>query len=213
MNLHEIVRFPILLGSSGSHMAPPKEPRSLQDGSLILLDRFFSLLDFRFDFGSFSVPFWVVFGRPNGPLEVTERGANRPLGRSQDGLGVVLVRFLVRLAVWDRFCALFSPSWDHFWPLVVLFTAFLGQIFNSWVPFWCLFLTFGLDVRLPLVHLLLIDFRFSICRCRLSLFQLGLFWELWHPSFFCRFSICGFSLFDVSMLHLGPGPADCALRD
>jgi hypothetical protein len=37
--------------------------------------------------------------------------------------------------------------------------------------------------------------------------------ELWHPTFFGRFSICGFSLFDVSMLHLGPGPADCALRD
>ena len=53
VNLHEIGRFPILLGSSGSHMAPPKGPRSLQDGSLIVLDRFFSILDFRFDFGSF----------------------------------------------------------------------------------------------------------------------------------------------------------------
>ena len=39
--LHEIVRFPILLKSSGSRMAPPKRPRLLQDGSLILLDRFF----------------------------------------------------------------------------------------------------------------------------------------------------------------------------
>ena len=61
VNLHEILRFPTLWGSPGSHMAPPKRPRSLQDGSLILLDRFFSLLDFRFDFGSFSAPFWVVF--------------------------------------------------------------------------------------------------------------------------------------------------------
>ena len=51
--LCDILRFPILLGSSGSHMALPKRPRSLQDGSLILLDRFFSILDFRFDFGSF----------------------------------------------------------------------------------------------------------------------------------------------------------------
>ena len=51
--LREIVSFPTLLGSSGSHMAPPKRPRSLQDGSLILLDRFFSILDFRLDFGSF----------------------------------------------------------------------------------------------------------------------------------------------------------------
>ena len=51
--VHEILRFPVLLGSSGSRMAPPKRSRSLQDGSLILLDRFFSILDFRFDFGSF----------------------------------------------------------------------------------------------------------------------------------------------------------------
>ena len=53
VNLHEIVRFPILLGSSGSHMVPPNRPRSLQDGSFIVLDRFFSILHFRFDFGSF----------------------------------------------------------------------------------------------------------------------------------------------------------------
>ena len=71
--LHEILCFPILLGSSGSHMAPPKRPRSLQDGSLIVLDCFFSTLDFRFDFESFSAPFWVVLRRPNGP---PEPGAN-----------------------------------------------------------------------------------------------------------------------------------------
>ena len=51
--LHEILRFPILLGSSGSHMVAPKRPRSLQDASLIVLDRFFSILDFRVRFGSF----------------------------------------------------------------------------------------------------------------------------------------------------------------
>ena len=57
VNFHEISRFLTLLGPPGSHMAPPKRPRSLQDGSLILLDRFCSLLDFRFDFGSFLAPF------------------------------------------------------------------------------------------------------------------------------------------------------------
>ena len=196
--LCEIIHFPILLGSSGSHMAPPKRPRSLQDGSLILLDRFCSLLDFRFDFRSFSAPFWVVFGRPNGPLEVGERGANRPLGSSLDGLGVVLVRFLVRLAFWDRFCTLFGPSWDDFWPLVVPFKAFLGPIFGSWVPFWCLFLAFRVDVRLPLVHVLLRDFRFSVSRCRLSLFHLWLFCFRSAIRPWC--ASC-------------PGPADCALRD
>ena len=55
VNLHEILRFPTLWGSPGSHMAPPKRPRSLQDGSLILLGRFF--------FASrFSLRFWIVFG-------------------------------------------------------------------------------------------------------------------------------------------------------
>ena len=51
--LREIVRFPTLFVSSASHMVPPNRPRSLQDGSLIVLDRFFSILHFRFDFGSF----------------------------------------------------------------------------------------------------------------------------------------------------------------
>ena len=51
--LHTILCFLILWGPSGSHMVPPKRPRSLQDGSLIVLDRFFSILHFRFDFGSF----------------------------------------------------------------------------------------------------------------------------------------------------------------
>ena len=99
------------------------------------------------------------YGFPGGRLNY----ANPTLGESQDGLGVVLVRFLVRLAVWDRFCTLFGPSWDHFWPLVVPFTAFLGPIFGSWVSFWCLLLALVVDVRLPLVHLLFVDFRFSIC--------------------------------------------------
>ena len=54
--LREILRFPILLGSSGSHMAPPKRPRSLQDESLILLDRF--LLFF---FGSIFYRFRLRF--------------------------------------------------------------------------------------------------------------------------------------------------------
>ena len=71
VNLHEILRFPILLGSPGSHMAPPKRPRSLQDGSLILLDRFFSILDFRFVLGS-------VLGRFGAPIRVP--GGAAPLG-------------------------------------------------------------------------------------------------------------------------------------
>ena len=45
---HEIARFLILLGVWGPHMVPPNRPRSLQDGSLIVLDRFISILEFRF---------------------------------------------------------------------------------------------------------------------------------------------------------------------
>ena len=196
--VREIVRFPILLGPSGSHMAPPKGPRSLQDGSLILLDRFLLTLLFRFDFCSFSDPFWAVLGCPNGPLKVRERGAARPLGGSQDGLGSVLVRFLVRLAVWDRFGTLFGPSWAHFWPQVVPFWPFLGPIFGSWAPFWCLCLALGIDVRLPLVLLLLNDFRFPVCRRRWSRLH------LWFIGFPC--SICPYCSWC-------PGPAVCALRD
>ena len=51
--LHEIVRFPTLWGSAGSHVVAPKRPRSLQDAPLIVLDCFFSILDFRLRLGSF----------------------------------------------------------------------------------------------------------------------------------------------------------------
>ena len=58
--LCEIVCFQTLLGSSGSHMVPPNRPRSLQDGSKIVLDRFF-VLNFRFFFNLFYL-FGVGFG-------------------------------------------------------------------------------------------------------------------------------------------------------
>ena len=61
---------------------------------------------------------------------------------------VVLVRFFVRLAVWDRFGTLFGPSWGYFWPLLVPFSAFLGPMFGLWMMFGDLFLV---DVRFSLV--------------------------------------------------------------
>ena len=159
----------------------------------MLLDRFFSLLDFRFDFGSFSAPFWVVFGRPNGPLEVSEKGANRPLGEPQDGLGVVLVRFLVRLAVWDRFCTLFGPSWEHFWPLVVpcLLEAnfrFVGAVLVS---------LFGFGDRCSFATCPFAFERLPISRLSMSLVSLP-------------FVVHRLSLFDLSIVLLVPGP--CGLR-
>jgi hypothetical protein len=121
--LHEIVRFPILLGSSGSHMAPPKRPRSLQDRSLIVMDRFFSTLDFRFDFGSFSAPFWVVLGRPNGPLWVGEKSANRPLGGSKSVMCSSWCVFSLDLRLEIAFWSLFDPSWHHLGALPGSFAA------------------------------------------------------------------------------------------
>ena len=32
------------------------------------------------------------------------------------------------------------------------------------------------------------------------------------PMLACHFSLCPFSLLDLFMLHLGPGPADCAIK-
>ena len=62
-------------------------------------------------------------------------GGTPPTLGTQAGHMVVLVRFFVRLAVWDRFGTLFGPSWGYFWPLLVPFSAFLGPIFGLWMPF------------------------------------------------------------------------------
>ena len=67
---HETLRFPMVFGVFSFKMVPQNDPRSLQDGSEIVLDRFFGLLFFRFDFGSFSASFWCRFGFQNGPLGV-----------------------------------------------------------------------------------------------------------------------------------------------
>ena len=46
---HEIVRFPILLGQNGPQDGAKIDPRTLQDGSKIVLGRFFFVFNFRFD--------------------------------------------------------------------------------------------------------------------------------------------------------------------
>ena len=174
-------------------MAPLKRPRWLQDGSLVLLDRFLSALVFRFDFRSFSVPFGVVLGCPNGPLKVTEKRAARPLGGSRDSLGSVLMRFLVRLVVWDRFCALFGPSWHHFGLQVVPFLAFLGPVLGSWVPFflalvflfWRCSYLFRLEKMQPVYclhaymsHVCFVFFlAYSLLFCRCCCIAIFLYWQ------------------------------------
>jgi len=101
--VHETICFILVLRAFWPKMAPQDGPRSPQDGSKIVLDRFFRLLNFRFDFGSFS----VSFSGPIWPPKWPPRGAHEPvlraLGGVQDGLEIVLVRFSCRLVVRDRF--------------------------------------------------------------------------------------------------------------
>ena len=89
-------------------------PRSPQDGSKIVLDRFFFVLIFRFDFGSFWDRFWCRFGLPNGAPGARLNFENRPRGgprRSQDRLGSVLFSS----------CRSGSLFWSSWAPLRVVF--------------------------------------------------------------------------------------------
>ena len=100
-------------------------PRSPQDGSKIVLDRFFHLLIFRFDFVSFSVPFWCRFGLPNGARGGRLSCANRPLGDprwSQDRLGSVIFSS----------CRSGSLFWSSWAPLGVVFGR-LGLLLGSFL--------------------------------------------------------------------------------
>ena len=55
---------------SRAQKSTQNDPRSPQDGSKIVLDRFFHLLIFRFDFVSFSVRFWLPKWLPRGAREL-----------------------------------------------------------------------------------------------------------------------------------------------
>ena len=70
--VHETLRFPLLFGQNGPQDEAKIDPRTLQDGSKIVLDRLFSPFDFGCDFSSFWDRFWCRFGLPNGT-----RGAHR----------------------------------------------------------------------------------------------------------------------------------------
>ena len=156
MILCEIVRFPILLGVWGPHTALPKRPRSLQDGSLIVLDSFFSTPDFRFDFGWFSAPFLIAFGRPNCPHRVAPNWGYPPyLGpsRSYGRLGAVL----------RSTCGLGS-FWNPLRPVLGPFLAAPGAISDP------------LGVNVCFVGAVLRPFSFfccSILACRFSSFHIS----------------------------------------
>ena len=68
-------------------------------------------------FGSILVPFWPPKWSPGDARELVVR----PVEGVQDGLGIVLVRSFVRLAVWLRFFV-------AFWCLLVPFGGALGVV-------------------------------------------------------------------------------------
>ena len=150
-------------------MGPRNAPKWCQDGSLVVLDRSFRLLIFRFDFGSFSAPFGVVLGCPNGPHRVSVNWGYPPTPgdprRCYDRLG----------SVPRSTCGLGSLVK----PLGLLLGPYLG--------------------------LLGTNFRFvGVVAGSFFYFALSIFAG--------RFFLCStsrVSCFD----YVGPGPADCVLRD
>ena len=111
----------------------------------------------------------------------------------QDGLGIVLVRSFFRLAVWVRFFDLLRLLLGWFWAAS---GAVLGLFGPSWHHFGALLGSFSLssgsmfDSWMSLCNLVGVDARFSIFDVHFRLFHV-------------QFVEAG----------LGPGLADCALRD
>ena len=100
-------------------MGPQNAPRWCQDGSLVVLGASFRFLNFRLDFASSWPPFGTVVGCQNGAHRVVVNWGYPPHLGSQGGALIVLVRFLVRLAVWGSFLKplghLLGPYLGHCW--------------------------------------------------------------------------------------------------
>ena len=144
-------------------MAPPKRPRSLQDGSLIVLDRFcFQLSIFASILDRIRLRFWSFLGAQMVPIGWHQTGGTPYLGdpsRSYGRLGAVLCST----------CGLGS-FWNPLRPFLGLFLAAPGAIFGLlgthfrfadavWGPFWgrcslftCRFCYFQLSI-LSMLHL------------------------------------------------------------
>ena len=116
-----------------------------------------------------------------------------PPWRVQNGLGIVLVRSFFRLAVWVRFFDLLRLLLGWFWAAS---GAVLGLFGPSWHHFGALLGSFSaslgsmFDSWMSLCNLVGVDVRFSLFDVHFRLFPV-------------QFVEAG----------LGPGLADCALRD
>ena len=121
VDFHETLRFPMVFGVFSFKMVPQNDPRSLQDGSEIVLDRFFGLLFFRFDFGSFSVPFWCRFRCQNGSPGVGANRCSGPLGETKTVLGSAWFGSFFVLRFRFDFLVLLTSFWVIFGcPRVIL---------------------------------------------------------------------------------------------
>ena len=107
-------------------MAAQDGPRSTQDGSKLVLDRFFCLLIFRFVFGSFLVPFWCHFGCQNGTPGVRTNLWSGLLGGSKSVLGSSWFGALVVLSFGVAFLAVLGSFWGRFGALRGSFLCFFG---------------------------------------------------------------------------------------
>ena len=105
-------------------MAPQDGPRSPQDGSKIVLDRFFRLLIFGFDFGSFFVPFWCRFGLPNDPPGERTNCWSGPWGGSKTVLKSSWCGSLVVLSLGIAFLVVLGSFWGR---LRVVLGSFEGR--------------------------------------------------------------------------------------
>ena len=109
----------------GPQESTQNNPRSPQDRSKIVLDRFFCLLIFRFDFGSFSDRFWCRFGLPNRPPGVPPNWGWAPWGRSKTVLESSWFGPFFVLSFGIAFLVVLGSSWGRFWsswaPLRVVF--------------------------------------------------------------------------------------------
>ena len=178
----------------GAPKAPKIGPRRVLDplGSLFVDSsfslRFFIVFDSVFD------RFWTPKLSPKGGGKRCESPPGEVPGRSCGRLGALL----------GSTCGLGSflhPLRPFLGPFLASSGAMFGLLranFRFVGAVLVFLLALGIDVRLPLVHLLLNDVRFPVCRCRLSLFH------LWSIGFL--YSICPWCSWC-------PGPADCTLRD
>ena len=99
VNSHETsagVVFGALLGAQDGAKIDPRSP---QDGSKIVLDRFFHLLIFRFDFLSFLAPFWADLASQRGTPElgITLGGGPGILGKFEVQIRILEILLCTRL--------------------------------------------------------------------------------------------------------------------